>query len=51
MLNTVEAITARLLEVGDDMAFERDPALLRLDVKALEWIDLRRQLKAMKEEV
>ena len=45
MLTTVEAITARMLEVGDSMAMS---ALLT--PLAEEWITLRRQLQDAKEE-
>ena len=45
MLPTVEAITARLLEVGDSMAI-----IALLSPLAEEWITLRRQLRDAKEE-
>ena len=49
MLPTVEAITARLLEIGDNLAW--GTAMHGDTEETLEWISLRRQLKAMKEEV
>ena len=46
MTPTIEAITARLLEVGDALALD-----VLLSPEAEEWLDLRRQLKEAQETV
>lgn len=45
--DTEEAITARLLEIGDEMAFSR--AMHQADRWASEWSDLRAQLRVARE--
>ncbi len=46
MPTTYDAIVARLLEIGDDLAFECKKYVDTPDT--LEWYDLREQLKAEK---